>query len=156
VSDGQILALVGGAGALAGALVTGVVSLVAAALTRRHERQRWLLDKLLEAYVDFNASAFAWLRAYMQAGLVTDPLNDDYMKLGNATRRVQLLAPARTADKTLDVFGVVAEVMRFFEAPGTATVTDHQAELDNITSGLAALGRLQKDDLRGKERRRLP
>jgi hypothetical protein len=150
VNTSVTIALAGGIGALAGALITACVSLVTTWLSRRHEQRRWRLDKRLEAYVDFNAAANAWMLAYTRAGRVTDKLNDDLMRLADATRRVQLLAPPATREKAEDVFQTVADLSHYFTDQGGKSITPPSTELEPFTSGLADLAELQRADVQGR------
>lgn len=60
MSTPVLVALVGVGGVIAGAMLTGLVTLATTLLNRQHEQRRWLLDRRLEVYGRFNAAYRAW------------------------------------------------------------------------------------------------
>jgi hypothetical protein len=134
-------------GATAGAILAALSSQLIGWQSRRHDRQRWLLDKQLEAYADFNKAAWAWFLAYHRAGRITEELNDQVAALSDAQHRVRLLAPDRTSIKTEDVALLVLEMVRHSEPEGTSSVDERKEEWSAIAEGLGALAALQRADI---------
>ena len=99
-------------GAAVGAILTALATLLGGWLTRRHENRRWLLDKRLEAYVDFNRALNAYHLVW--SSLVhtelpdVTPMTAALAALNDCEDRVRLLAPPGTAAKSADVVQLIA------------------------------------------------
>jgi hypothetical protein len=113
-------------GAAAGAVLTGLVTLLTTLLNRRHEHRRWLLDKRLEAYVAFNDELTACVRA-MQTG----PKGEARRlaaSLNALSETITLTAPMRTADLARRLAST-ALVQAHSEAPLGTRFAHEYAEL---------------------------
>lgn len=96
-------------GATAGALLTGLVTLITSVLTRRHEHRRWLLDKRLETYVAFNDSLLECMKL---EGEPIDRQLEGLRQLQGRLSELALLAPMETANMATDAFGAATAVAR--------------------------------------------
>ncbi|MGK5112295.1 MULTISPECIES: hypothetical protein [unclassified Geodermatophilus] len=107
----QVLAALFG-GAAAGAVLTALNTLVTGWLTRRHERQRWLLDQRLDIYSDFNQAMAALETAYTRQS-PSEELVDLLGALTAQLARLVLVAPAGTTQQARAFF---TDVVSFYDA----------------------------------------
>lgn len=132
----QLVAALAG-GAAAGALLTALTSVFTGWLTRRHEHRRWLLDKRLEIYSEFNTAVAAFQGAYIREA-PSDELADRVRDLAARRAHVELIAPPATTGRVVEVFNDAARLL------GTYEDVVGQRKNGNATTGDAAMLRLGK------------
>jgi hypothetical protein len=151
VEDVRIIAAI--AGALTAAGLGLMTALLAGSLTRRHEHRRWLLDKRLEVYAQFNQSVSAWEESFNRSRSYS-PKDAAAAVRGVlfANAQLSLLAPPATAAKAR----VVLE--RIITATEDRVDRDEEESLEEASwmrRHFVELVQLQKADMQ-RRRRTLP
>jgi hypothetical protein len=144
----QVWAALAG-GAAAGAVLTALATLFTGWLTRRHENRRWLLDKRLEAYVDFNRALNAyhltWSSIVHTEHPDVTPMTKALAALNDCEDRVRLLAPPATVDKSSGIVGLVGRTGNALMPEKRRFSTESVAVSDMLLKTTLEEGRLLLD-----------
>lgn len=143
VDTALLVALVGVAGALAGALTTATVTVLTGWLTRRSEQRRWVLDRRLEAFVDFNQVLARWRQGELPLDEQIPVMHD----LLHSSDRLSLVSTLEVADKALLVVRLASETMA-----AKAGASIERPTLHAWSDATSLLGLLQRRDLMGQKR----
>lgn len=104
-----LVAAIGLGGVVLGALVTGGLALLNAAMESRRERRRWLRDRRVEAVVDNVAAMNASVVEYLATGRMTDDAVREGIRSGTA---VQLYGPREVRAAALDARIAIDALLR--------------------------------------------
>lgn len=149
-STGLGVALAGALGAVAGAIISATVVLIAGWISRKHDRRQWTADRRLEAYAAFGAAVNACQTAYRRRELELgryDSFNEAIQQLATARHQVLLLAPDDTGAATDAVMRAARDALGALFVP--AAGRDPEAKMAEMMNASRDLLKLQQRDIAG-------
>jgi len=153
VEDVRVLvAIVGLSGILAGAVLTTLTSFATGYLSRRHEHRRWLLDRRLEIYVDFNRAVSNWQKSRSRAdepGMLD--VKETTRETLDALTRLHLVAPRAVSEKAT---AVLSQMLTAMEFTSDWKINEAGAATSQVHVVSAELLALQQSDVQSRQERR--
>jgi hypothetical protein len=148
-------------GPAAGACLTAAVTVMLTLSNRRHEHKKWLTEKRLDVYSEYNHATVAWLDQYnifkaeYERGS-TERMESDFQKVFRLDAQIQLLAPPDVSEKTRSVTRRIALSADMRPEQDTDNRYERRAERERVTAADSIydpwqelLG-MQREDQRGE------